>query len=109
MFRAAAVALATLFPVAATAYERPCGPRDVVIRHLAERFGEARVAIALGSSSPIMEDLEALGAVVEILANPDSGTWTIIVTSPNNLTCLVAEGQRFQLVDDPLPPAGVDG
>ena len=34
--------------------------------------------------------------VVEVFASTETGTWTITVTNPNGLTCLVASGQAFE-------------
>ena len=76
-----------------------CGPHDRVIAGLATGYGEARVSIALGSNN----------TVVETFASADTGTWTIIVTPPDGPTCLVASGQDYQAVDDPLPPQGQEG
>lgn len=76
-----------------------CGPHERVIAGLATGYGESRVSIALGSNN----------TVVETFASADTGTWTIIVTPPDGPTCLVASGQDYQAVDDPLPPQGQEG
>lgn len=65
---------------------RNCGPRDRVIERLASAYGESRQSIGLGGNNQ----------VVEMYASIDTGTWTIIITSPNGLTCLVASGQSFE-------------
>ena len=43
------------------------------------------------------------GALVEVLTSADGGTWTIIVTTPQGMSCLVAagEGWRFLPRTDP--------
>lgn len=39
------------------------------------------------------------GGVVEVLAaSEDAGTWTIIVTMPNGVSCLLASGQHFEML-----------
>ena len=83
----------TLMPVAALAN---CAPREVVVERLAERYRETRQSMGLGANS----------AVVEVFASRETGTWTITVTTPQGMTCLVASGQAFQTLNDPLPPAG---
>jgi len=75
-----------------------CGPRDVVVSRLADRYGESRQSIGLGGENQ----------VVEVFASLETGTWTITVTLPNGLTCLVASGQAFEAVAESLPPTGSD-
>jgi ATP-dependent exoDNAse (exonuclease V) alpha subunit len=77
---------------------RNCAPRQKVIERLAMRYGETRQSIGLG----------AQGAVVEVFASTDTGSWTITVTTPNGLTCLVASGQSFESMAETLPPQGND-
>ncbi len=75
-----------------------CAPREMVVERLAERYGESRQAMGLGSNN----------AVVEVFASDDTGTWTITVTSVNGLTCLVASGQAYESVAEALPIEGDD-
>lgn len=78
---------------------RNCAPRDAVIDRLAEGYGETRQSIGLGANN----------AVVEVFASDETGTWTITVTTPNGLTCLVASGQSYETLAETLPAPGVDG
>ena len=41
--------------------------------------------------------------MVEVFASRDTGTWTITVTRPSGLTCLVASGQAFETLAEALP------
>lgn len=75
-----------------------CAPRDVVVERLAERYGESRQSVGLGSNN----------AVVEVFASSETGTWTITVTSVNGMTCLVASGQSFETLNEAAPAAGSD-
>ena len=77
---------------------RNCAPRDTVVARLAEGYGETRQSIGLGANN----------AVVEVFASPDSGTWTITVTMPNGVTCLVASGQAYEALAEALPAKGND-
>ena len=45
-------------------------------------------------------------AMIELFASADTGTWTITVTTPDGTTCLVASGDQFQMLSDPLPAIG---
>ncbi|MFK7752293.1 MAG: hypothetical protein AB8B51_07060 [Sedimentitalea sp.] len=77
---------------------RNCAPREVVVDRLSTSYGETRQSIGLG----------AQGAVVEVFASGDTRTWTITVTMPNGLTCLVASGQSFETLAEALPDDGND-
>ena len=72
---------------------RNCAPHQIVVERLADGYGESRQSIALGANN----------TVVEIFASLETGTWTITVTQPGGLTCLVASGQAFQHTADALP------
>lgn len=77
---------------------RNCAPRGTVVERLASSYGETRQSIGLGSQ----------GAVVETFASDDTGSWTITVTMPDGMTCLVASGQSFEGLAEVLPPKGND-
>lgn len=77
---------------------RNCGPREVVVNRLAEGYGEVRQSMGLGSNN----------SVVEVFASTETGTWTITVTMPNGMTCLVASGQAFEELAEALPAMGND-
>ncbi|WP_240931868.1 hypothetical protein [Parasedimentitalea denitrificans] len=77
---------------------RNCAPREAVVDRLASTYGESRQSIGLGER----------GMVIETFASSDTGTWTITVTTPNGLTCLVASGQSWEELAEALPPQGND-
>ena len=66
-----------------------CAMREHVIARLATAYGETRQSIGLGPNNQ----------VVEVFASVETGTWTITVTSPNGLTCLVASGLAYETVE----------
>lgn len=78
------------------AQTRNCGPRALVVDRLAEGYGETRQSIGLGANN----------AVVEVFASEETGTWTILVTSPAGVSCLVASGQSFENLSEELPTQG---
>lgn len=80
---------------AATVSAQPgrCATHDLVVTRLAERFGESRQSIGLAANN----------AVVEVFASLETGTWTITVTEPGGPTCLVASGEAYQPLEEPLP------
>lgn len=89
--------IGVLFSLPASAQTSNCGPHDRVVAGLSAGYGEVPVTIALGANT----------TVVETYASPATGTWTIIMTRPDRVTCLVASGQSFELIPPPIP--GVPG
>ena len=81
-----ALCVAALIPTAAASAE-VCDQRDKVLGQLAQKYQEIPVAIGVTST----------GGLVEVLATGDGSTWTIIVTTTDGVSCLVAagEGLRF--------------
>ena len=83
-----------LTPAAGRAAQQ-CAPHDVVARSLADQFSETRRSIGLAQDNTVME-----------LYAADTGTWTLTVTLPSGLTCLVAAGNNFEMTADMLPAKG---
>ena len=95
----ALVAASAVMTTAVSAQQtRNCGPRELVVNRLAEGYGETRQSMGLGANN----------AVIEVFASDESGTWTITVTTPNGMTCLVASGQAFEALAEALPAKGND-
>ena len=91
---AAGAALVAVAATSASAQQaRNCAPRDAVVERLTTGYGETRQSIGLGPNNQ----------VVEVYASDDTGTWTITVTLPNGMTCLVASGQSFEELAEALP------
>lgn len=79
-------------PVAAQ--QMRCAPHEEVERHLAERFAEQPVGIGVTLQ----------GALMEVFAGPE-GTWTVVVSNPNGITCMVAAGEGWRtLIPEELDP-----
>lgn len=73
-----------------------CGPRDAVLKVLAEKYRETRQSVGLAANNMMME----------VHASRETGTWTITVTSAQGVTCLVASGQGFEALAEELPARG---
>lgn len=91
--RAIMFALMCLLPITAAAQGRNCAPREVVIERLADKYGESRQNVGIGGQ----------GLMMETFASTETGTWTITVTMPNGITCLMASGQSFEVLAQTLP------
>lgn len=62
-----------------------CGQRDNVVASLENKFSESRISVGLANN----------GAVIEVYASK-KGSFTIIVSQPNGLSCLIAAGQNWE-------------
>lgn len=89
---ASAALTCTALPALSQTMSRNCADHAAIVERLAVGYGESRQSIALGANN----------SVVETFASLETGTWTIVVTTPGGPTCLVAAGQAFQLVTDDL-------
>lgn len=79
----------------ASAQSPMCTTYDKLTEALGGKFGEKRKAIGLVSSSGLMEVFVS-----------DKGTWTVIVTSPRKVSCVVAAGHSW---DEPPAPKDLSG
>lgn len=89
--------LLALLPCVATAQN--CGPDTAVIATLADKFGE----------SVQMTGLAGNGMMLRLMGNPETGTWTVIETTPLMLTCLRASGGNMEIQPAPAAAMGEDG
>lgn len=87
--------MAAAAPPAAQA-QIACGARDSVVRNLGEKYGEVRRGGGLTGST----------AIYEIWASEDTGSWTILKTTPNGMACVMAVGEGWQEDAGTVTPAG---
>ncbi len=93
-----ALVLATVagivLPAAPAGAQMVCGKRADMIRQLSEKYGETRRSMGLAEGR----------GVVELYASEETGSWTILITSPQGTACMIAAGQAFQI--EPVKAAG---
>jgi hypothetical protein len=93
MIRAALLAFLLASP--ALAQQPPpednCGPRTKVIYKLANQFLEAPIAEGLIMAGQV--------AVFEWWGNPRTMTWSLLRTTPDGKTCIIAAGVSFAPYD----------
>jgi len=77
----------------ANAQQTNCAPREAIIERLASGYGETRQAVGIGSNN----------AMIEVFANEETGSWSIIVTQAAGISCLAASGQSYEEVQEHLP------
>ncbi len=81
---------------AARAEGMACGLRAQIVAQLESRFHESRHGVGLAANN----------AVLEIFASQESGTFSVLVTLPSGQTCLIASGEAYQSLAEPLPVPG---
>jgi hypothetical protein len=84
---AAAAALIAAPALAQTAGPGPaCVKRADLLKHLEAKYHEAPAAVGIADN----------GALLEVFASKSGETWTVTVTMPNGISCMVASGQQWQ-------------
>jgi hypothetical protein len=72
-----------------------CDQRDSVLQVLQQKYKEQPVALGVTHN----------GGLVEVLTTGNGNTWSIIVTTPQGMSCLVAAGEGWkamqQVAHDP--------
>lgn len=69
-----------------------CGKRDEMLGHLSGKYSEEPVAMGLATN----------GSVVEVLASSAGGSFTIVYTTPDGLTCMIAAGSNWESIKQQL-------
>ena len=64
-----------------------CGKRDTVLSSLANEYKEHPVSMGLANN----------GSVLEVLAST-AGSWTVVLTRPDGMSCMLATGEGFENV-----------
>ena len=82
------IALSALTTSSATAQaiNAFCGDHTEITSRLGKTYGESRAGFGL------LDD----GRMVEIFTS-QQGTWSLLVTAPSGVTCLVASGEAWQI------------
>ncbi len=65
-----------------------CGDRAQILDRLAAEYSEQRIGFGLADA----------GGVIEILAQADGRTWTIILSRADGSSCLLVTGEAWQQV-----------
>jgi hypothetical protein len=82
--------------LAPTEAQATCADRTQVVSRLEERYGETLQSMGLHQNN----------SVLEVFASEETGTWTILVTRADGVTCLIAAGQMWD--GTPWGPRGKD-
>lgn len=80
------VGLILSLPVQAQQAQNICTERSEVLGHLATKYSEAPVAMGLANN----------GGIIEVLSSGSGTSWTIIITMPNGVSCMLAAGESWE-------------
>lgn len=95
------VTLAAVLAPTLSLAQTNCAARDMVVSKLESGYGESFAGGGLQNSNSIFE----------VWFSPEEGTWTILMTRPDGMSCVMASGTNWR---ESLPgyvkqPAGVPG
>jgi len=82
-----ALVLGAAFVTSASA-QQICAKRAVVVEGLGAKYKERTTSVGLVSN----------GMVIEVLTS-NTGTWTILMTATNGVSCIMAAGESWEAVD----------
>lgn len=89
------IVLATLLvSFEANAQSSICGKRDEIVARLESGYQEFSAAMGMATNGHLVE-----------LYTSDTGTWTLMLTSPEGRSCLIAAGENWQSMS-PAKPQG---
>lgn len=76
-----------------------CALRDKVVERLETRYSEHLIA----------RGLQSRHALMEIFASTDTGTYTVLITNAQGVSCVVSAGTDLILEEIKARPAGTAG
>lgn len=90
----AAVLSAALFALPVKAQPQ-CNTHDEVQSQLAKKYNE----------HPISAGVTHNGGLIEVYATEDGATWSIVISGPNGVSCLVSSGEGWRALPAQLGQA----
>jgi hypothetical protein len=98
--------LSLLFGMAATAPPAMAAPncelRDTLVKQLSSKYSEQ---LAVGG----LQKVQGTQALMEIWASAETGTFTVLVTNANGISCIVAAGTDYFEATPKAEPEGTAG
>ena len=91
-FVSAAFVAAFFIPVVAQAepQQKACMPFEQARKALGDSYGEVVTSVGIAGNGKNM---------LAILSNPETGTWTALVVSPEGTACGIGGGEDWQVVE----------
>lgn len=76
-----------LFAASPATAQAVCGPHGDVVKKLEGDFKEARAGLGLAGN----------GGLVELFVSEEGG-WSVLVTRPDGMTCMIAAGDNWEIM-----------
>lgn len=76
-------------------HSQVCMERDQIVKTFGKKYSEQPSSIGI----------EENGGIVEVLSSP-SGKFTIIVTQPDGMSCILTIGEDWEAIPHRTPPIG---
>jgi len=64
----------------------PCGPRDTITDQLTQRYSEHQSGLGVANGTRLFE----------VWQSEQTGTWTILMTRPDGVSCIMATGRHWR-------------
>lgn len=84
------------------AHASNCANRDTVVERLQSKYHEELAAGGIQKAA-------STNAIVEVWASHETGTFTVLLTRPNGVTCVMATGTDWHQTDWRANKAGTKG
>lgn len=85
VFGAAALAPPQAEAQSPSQVRKVCAPRALLTANLAEKYGETKQGVGLANGA----------AAFEVWRSDKSGSWTMLMTRPNGVSCVIASGNSW--------------
>ena len=80
-----ALILGSILTAPAALAQPVCGSHQSISENLKKSYTEAPISMGITSG----------GGIIEVFSSP-KGTWTLVITQPNGMSCLIAAGQDWE-------------
>ena len=88
--------LAVCAPLAAIAQGNNCAPRDVITTKLTDKYSEVLTGGGMQNAK----------TVLEVWTSEKTGSFTVLVTYANGMSCIVSSGHNWSAVAVAMEPKG---
>ncbi len=95
-FLGVAAAIAMMVVATPSLAQTVCGKRADIVARLSTGYEEQQSSAGIAAN----------GNLVEVFASK-KGNWTIIFTKPGGMTCLMAVGENWQVIEEPFKVSGL--
>ena len=95
-FTAIAAAVAMMVVATPSMAQSVCGKHADIVKRLSSGYAEHRNSVGIAAN----------GNLVEVFASK-KGNWTIIFTKPGGMTCMMAVGENWQVIEKPFKVSGL--